>query len=71
MINFVYCFDENYNFQAFSSMVSLLDKVSEKINIFVIHRIEDRLDFIPGAIKKHINIIVKPVITPLKTPPVI
>ena len=56
MINFVYCFDENYNFQAFSSMVSLLDKVSEKINIFVIHRIEDRLDFIPGAIKKHINL---------------
>tara|TARA_B100000029_G_scaffold27666_1_gene27007 strand:- start:548 stop:1525 length:978 start_codon:yes stop_codon:yes gene_type:complete len=56
MINFVYCFDENYNFQAFSSMISLLDKVSEKVNIFVIHRIQNRFDFIPDAITKHKNL---------------
>ena len=36
-LNFLYCFDENYNFQALTSMISLLDSVDEEINIYVIH----------------------------------
>ena len=38
MINFLYCFDDNYNFRAFSSMISLLDKINSKVNIFIIHK---------------------------------
>ena len=38
MINLLYCFDDNYNYQAFSSIISILDKVNEDINIFVIHK---------------------------------
>ena len=37
MISFVYCLDENYNRQAITSINSLLNNVSEPINIFVIH----------------------------------
>lgn len=37
MINYVYCFDENYNFQALTSINSLLLKTSSKINLFIIH----------------------------------
>ena len=36
--NILYCFDENYNIQALASMISLLDKVSEPINIYIIHK---------------------------------
>ncbi len=52
-MNFLYSFDENYNSQAFSSMISLLDQVSEKINIFVIHNRESTLHDLPEAIKNH------------------
>ena len=37
MLNFVYCFDENYNSQALTSINSLTEKSSEKINLFIIH----------------------------------
>ena len=37
MFNFLYCFDSNYNVQATVSMLSLLDNVQNKINIFIIH----------------------------------
>ena len=37
MLNFVYCFDENYNSVALTSINSLLSKVSKKINIYIIH----------------------------------
>tara|TARA_B100000989_G_C19506580_1_gene456773 strand:- start:856 stop:1824 length:969 start_codon:yes stop_codon:yes gene_type:complete len=56
VINFLYCFDENYNFQAFSSIISLLDCVDEKINIFVIHRIEKDKNFFPSKILNHKNL---------------
>lgn len=56
MINFLYCFDENYNFQAFSSIISLLDNVSEKINIFVIHKQYAQSSFFPDKILKHNNL---------------
>jgi lipopolysaccharide biosynthesis glycosyltransferase len=56
MNNFLYCFDENYNFQAFSSIISLLDNVSEEINLFIIHRIENSIEFLPKEIKLHSNL---------------
>ena len=37
MLNFIYCFDENYNSQALTSINSLLLKTSEKINLYIIH----------------------------------
>ena len=37
MLNFVYCFDENYNLQALTSINSLLLKTSKKINLYIIH----------------------------------
>lgn len=52
-INFLYCFDNNYNKQAFTSMISLLDNVSEKINIFIIHSDKNIIDDIPNRILKH------------------
>ena len=38
MLNFLYCFDENYNVQGFLSMYSLLEKVDIKIQIYLIHK---------------------------------
>ena len=37
-INFLYCFDENYNIQANNSISSLLENVSEQIGIYIIHK---------------------------------
>jgi lipopolysaccharide biosynthesis glycosyltransferase len=37
MLNFVYCFDENYNSQALTSINSLTDHATGKINLFIIH----------------------------------
>lgn len=36
-LNFVFCFDKNYALQAQICIISLLDKVSEPINIFIIY----------------------------------
>lgn len=36
--NFVYCFDDNFNLQAITSIKSLLDRISKKVNIFIIHK---------------------------------
>ncbi len=38
MLNFLYCIDENYNKQFETSVFSLLENVSEKIKIYVIHK---------------------------------
>lgn len=56
MLNFLYCFDSNYNNQAFSSMISLLDRIDEKINIFVVHSNQSTPEFIPEDIRNHLNI---------------
>jgi lipopolysaccharide biosynthesis glycosyltransferase len=56
MINFLYCFDTNYNFQAFSSIISLLDQIEEKINIYIIHKTEDNQKFFPKKILQHPNL---------------
>jgi len=55
-INFLYCFDENYNKQAFASMISYLDNVSESINIFIIHNRVDFVNEIPDIIFNHKNL---------------
>jgi len=51
--NILYCFDSNYNLQAFSSISSFLDKTSEKLNIHIIHKDESTMDFLPNYIKSH------------------
>lgn len=38
MINFVVCFDENYNDVAYLFLHTLLKSVSEKINIYIVHQ---------------------------------
>lgn len=43
ILNFIYCFDNNYNMQGIASITSLLDNVSEKINIHILHN--DKLNF--------------------------
>ena len=36
MLNFLYAFDKNYNNQAFVSIYSVLQNISEKINLYLI-----------------------------------
>lgn len=38
MINFLYCFDENYNLQALISLNSLLNNINEEINVIFLHK---------------------------------
>lgn len=53
MISFLYCFDKNYNFQAFSSIISILDKVDKKINLYIIHNEYNDISFLPKIITNH------------------
>jgi len=55
-LNFIYCFDTNYNSQAFTSMISLLDCVDKKIDIFIIHNDKNFEKKIPKQINKHKNL---------------
>jgi lipopolysaccharide biosynthesis glycosyltransferase len=56
VLNFLYCFDSNYNTQACVSIYSLLENVSEKINIYIIHdKYSDDNNF-PEKIKNHPNL---------------
>lgn len=55
-INFLYCFDENYNKQAFTSMISLLENVSERININIIHKSKPSDVEVPIKITQHISL---------------
>jgi len=56
MLNFLYCFDSNYNIQAFASMYSLLNNIKEKVNIFIIHKSENTASFIPELILNSDNL---------------
>lgn len=56
-INFLYCFDTNYNTQAFTSMISLLSNTSRKINVYVIHNEENFKSKVPTQILKHKNLV--------------
>tara|TARA_B100001029_G_C15063999_1_gene461635 strand:- start:19775 stop:20731 length:957 start_codon:yes stop_codon:yes gene_type:complete len=53
MINFLYCFDSNYNIQANNSIYSLLENVSEKINITILHKEIENSSFINKKIINH------------------
>lgn len=55
ILNFLYCFDTNYNYQAFSSIISLLDCINVKINIYILHNDKTNLQ-IPEPIFKHKNL---------------
>ena len=52
-INILYCFDENYNLQALTSMNSLLDEVSEKVDIYIIHNNPDSFNSLSNNIESH------------------
>lgn len=52
-INFLYCFDSNYNIQAFTSMISLLENTSKNINIYVIHSEDNFNSKVPKEILHH------------------
>ena len=56
MLNFLYCFDENYNVQGFLSMYSLLEKVDIKIKIYLIHKSQKDNINIPSKIVNHKNL---------------
>lgn len=56
MLNFLYCFDNNYNIQASVSIYSLLEKVSEKISIYIIHKDKHFKDHINVNIRTHPNL---------------
>ena len=55
-INFLYCFDKNYNLQGYTSMISILDNSSKKINIYIIHNEKDFNLQIPANILNHHNL---------------
>ena len=56
MINFLYCIDSNYNIQASISIYSLLQNVSEKVNIFIIHKDKNFLNNLSKKILNHKNL---------------
>ena len=56
MVNILYCFDNNYNLQAYTSIVSLLDYAKSKVNINIIHRQGILLEDIPKVITNHKNL---------------
>ena len=56
MLNFLFCYDNNYNKQAEVAMYSILENVSEKININIIHQTDKVKNLIPNIIKEHRNL---------------
>ena len=55
MLNFLYCFDKNYNIQASVSIYSLLENLNEKIDLYIIHENSSDLN-LPVKIKNHRNL---------------
>lgn len=53
MNNFLYCLDSNYNIPACCSIYSLLENSKDKVNIFIMHKDFNNLDFLPNKIIKH------------------
>ena len=51
-MNFVYCLDKNYNDHAFLSIASLLEKVHDECNIYIIHKT-------PKSFKEHLTVLKK------------
>jgi len=55
-INFLYCFDKNFNHQALTSINSLLNKVSKKVDLHIIHDDLSSLESLKYKILDHKNI---------------
>lgn len=53
MLTFIYCLDENYNYQVTSSIYSLLEHVSKKINIYIVHKNKESLEPNLTKIRNH------------------
>lgn len=53
MLNVLFCFDSNYYYQAYTTIYSILENVSEKINIYIIHDIEIDDENFPKLICNH------------------
>lgn len=56
ILNFCFCFDHKFNLQAFTSMISLLDNVNEKIKINVIYDKEFSMIDLPEKLSCHPNL---------------
>ena len=56
-LNFVYCFDDNFNLQALTSIKSLLDKITKKANIFIIHKNVKSFNGLKKNIEEHSNLL--------------
>ncbi len=56
MINFLYCLDENYNYQLSVSLYSLLQNVEQPISVFVIHKTNSDPSFLPKKVLNHKNL---------------
>ena len=54
---FLYCFDENYNKQAFTSMISLLENLESPVEINIIHPDENLMKEVPLRILNHPKLI--------------
>ncbi len=52
----LYCFDRNYNKQAYSSIISLLDQVDKKLKINIIHAEKIDISDLPKKIINHKNL---------------
>lgn len=55
-LNFLYCFDRNFNVQGAVAINSLLNNVTSKVNIYIIHDEVDSFNMYLQIIKKHKNL---------------
>ena len=53
MIDYLYCFDKNYNIQAYCSLFSLLECSSEKINVHILHNEPESFKEIYNHVNNH------------------
>ena len=56
MVSILYCFDKNYNLQAFTSIISLLDHSDGIIDLHIVHKEEMTIDDFPKIIINHKNL---------------
>jgi lipopolysaccharide biosynthesis glycosyltransferase len=56
MKNFLYCLDENYNYQLSVSIYSLLQNMNQPISIFIIHKTNTDPSFLPRKVLNHKNL---------------
>jgi len=54
--NFLYCFDSNYNLQAFTSIYSLLKNIKTKVHIHIVHEDKYLREKLPDKIIFHKNL---------------